>query len=225
MKKALSVFPLMCVLCIISSSVFASDDIWKQIEDSYYNIPYMTTMAANEDTDAYMATKMYALEFGGKSDEYDRNMQELHNVSIESKLRDMEHYYAMIAGPDGFEVGIINPDGECNQSFGHDAGMYQIQLSDLLKTQLQNSGLNLQSTIAKHVIVDKHSSGILFSDGNKEFYAPITARFETIDLSYLYSKEELLSEVISHKEDMLIQTAIPDNYNEEGEFNPKTGAC
>lgn len=227
MKNVVSFFSILCVLCMVSSSVFAADDIWKQIEDSYYSAPYTVS---NDNIDSYMVTQRYALEFGLDSDEYDQNMQQLQGVSITSRLRDMGEQYAMVSGEDGFEVGIIKSNGNCDQTFGSVPGIYQINLSDSLKAQLQSSGLNLQNTVACHVIVNMHSSGVLFSDGSLEFYAPITARFESIDLSHLYSKEELLSDIISHKEDMLGELFNPDDYNtddidpEEG-YNPNTGAC
>ena len=81
-----------------------------------------------------------------------------------------------------------------------------------LKDILISSGLNLANTTAKSVFFE--SNGILFSDGEKEFYWATLAygSYGTIDAGVLYTPQEL-ARIVTENIDLFYQKPNPDpNY-------------
>jgi len=87
--------------------------------------------------------------------------------------------YAIVTGPDGTEIGdaLIRMDslevmayGDFSMIGDSDPFRRDCILTDELKTQLEESGLDLSKTAMTFCIINNFSNGALFSDGEKECY-------------------------------------------------------
>lgn len=97
--------------------------------------------------------------------------------------------YTVVTGPDGEEMGdaLIRMDRLEVMAYGAfpeppDAIPFRrdCDLTDDLKAQLEESGLDLSKTTLTFCIINGFSNGALFSDGEKEFFVPTAESSENI---------------------------------------------
>lgn len=208
-------------------------DYVNNIYQSYYvDVPSTFSNLGNDDSNTLDTSTIVEkftvnteLSTKENQDEFIKELTD--GTSILEMVSPNNDYYALCdQGEWGIGTAIVNQNGEINQVFVADKGeTYLIELDDSLQRKLEESSLDLSKTVARFVAIPMYATGIVFSDGAKEYYLPKLIRGGELDVNNLYSVEDIVNDIRENSDKILYEdTLLTNEYiSEDGRMNPPTG--
>ena len=226
MKKLIVV--LLAAALAITPAFAAEEDIWAQLEDSYYqDIPQTRSDLDTHDFLQSGDTLDTSRSVERHSTDFDLSTQ----AGVNTFLTDMAEggkLYDHLVEDGRILIYVENDNGEngmaiLNTEKGEIVGYHQgdqgemmlMELNDGVKSALADSGIDLANTRSYQLCLNGLCYGILYTDGEIEMFQPISAVPDFMSEDTAYTMDEL-AELVEENADTLTQfEGINANLNPE----------
>ncbi len=209
-KKLICSAVVFATICSGSLMATADNNYIDHIKESYYvDLPSQYELNSSK----------YAINSTSISERFNVNidistldgqkefLEKLKSGKISDIAEPENLYNALCEHPMGAGTAILNSDGSIKQVYVADSGdLYSLQFSNkLFLKELEDSALNLNNTYAKFIGIPMYAEGIIFSDGNVEYFLPKVLRESSLEVGHLYSIDEVIGDIELNSQNLLYE--------------------